>query len=43
MGKSGCYRAKVVVFEIKMVVFWQKWLCLDKVVVFGKKCCYRLK
>ena len=30
-GQSGCIRAKVVVFEKKMVVFGQKWLFSGKV------------
>ena len=33
LGKSGCIRAKV-------VLFGQKWLYSDKVVVFGRKCLY---
>ena len=33
-SKSGCIRAKVVVFG-QSGLFGKKWLCLDKVVVFG--------
>ena len=35
-GKSGCIRAKV-------VVFWEKRLYFDKVVVFGQSGCIRAK
>ena len=35
-GKSGCVRAKVVVFE-KIVCIPGMWLYSGKVVVFGKK------
>ena len=35
-GKSGCSRAKVVVFGQKKVLFGKKWLYSGKVVVFGQ-------
>ena len=35
-GKSGCNQAKV-------VVFWQIWSCLGKVVIFGQCGCIRAK
>ena len=43
MGRSGCYRVKVFVFETKIVVLGQNFLCVDKVVVFRQKGCIRIK
>ena len=54
-GKTGCTKAKVVVFG-QVVVFWQNWLysgkngCiramwfyLGKVIVIGQSVCFRVK
>ena len=41
--KAGCIRANMVVvrqsgcIRAKVVLLWEKWLYLDKVVVFGQK------
>ena len=41
-GKSGCTRAKVVVFE-KVIVFRAKMVLFGKVVVFQQKWLYYVK
>ena len=41
-GKSGCIKAKVVVFG-QVVVLWRNWLYSGNVVVFGQSTCNRTK